>query len=107
MRIGDQLRHWQLVRAGGFGGGEIGRSQIAGFGGEGLVESAGLGSLAVNRVVTEVPKDGGNGHALGCRFAEVPAAVAVEVSGALAVLFEEASFLHRQRLLAGLDVLAE
>ena len=94
------------MRAGRLGGGEVGRGQVAGRR-EGLVEGAGLLPLAVGLVIAQVAEHGGDRNALGGGLAEVAAAVAVEVGGALPVLFEQPGFLRGQRLAAGGDVLAE
>ena len=71
------------------------RGEVAGLGREGLVELAGLLALAVDLVVAEVAEHGGDGDALGGGLAEVAAAVAVEVRGRLAVLFQEPRLASR------------
>ena len=79
----DQVGHGEAVRAGGLGGGEVGRGEVAGDRRQGLVEGAGFLPLAVDLVIAEVAEHGRHGDALGRGLAEVAAAVAVEVGGLL------------------------
>ena len=79
----DEAGDGEAVGAGALGGLEVGGGEVSGQGGEGLVEGAGLGALAVGGVVAEVAEDGGDRDASGGGLAEVAAAVAVEVGGLL------------------------
>ena len=85
----EQVDDRQAVRAGGLGGGEVGRGEVAGLGREGLVELAGALALAVDLVVAEVAEDVGHGDSAGGRLAVLAAAVAVEVRGRLPVLLQQ------------------
>ena len=96
------------MRAGGFGGGEVGLGKVAGFGGQGLVQLGGALTLAVDLVVPQVAENIRHGHAAGGRLAMLTAAVTVEVRGRLAIFFELLLFTQTDRVInAGGDIFPE
>ena len=96
----EQLDDRQPVRAGGLGGGQVGAGDLAGFGRQGLVELGGALALAVDLVIPQVTEDIRHGHAVGGRLAVLPAAVAVEVRGRLAIFLELLLLAQGERVVA-------
>ena len=85
----------------------FGRGHLAGDRRQGLVEGAGLLTLAVDLVVAQVAEHGRHGDPLGRGLAEVAAAVAVQVGRLLPVLLQQPRLLGAERVPARRDVLAE